>query len=413
MPSKIVQQNVEKLRRLRSGASERVRDMIDEIIDLYSDRKIAQFSTAQKLFIFLKSDNARTVNGAIRRFEKKASQWRTNEELAERMRANTKKEYAITFRVYSKTDTGTGGDAFTDNYGIKYKMIIDERQVIMKSSEKDLIPRNLINKYVVRDEYDRFIKFLKAKLRQKEISKRQYDARATVENFKAENLLTGPSRKPFKEKTKLVEVIHDTQLFESTLKKLLSADKRFRQQFPNLESYADGIKIKDISEITSRSKKRKSEAEEMLRDGNQISMYHTYINTELRESDNSFYEAMYKEGLFQDECWINSLNDHYKNTLMSPNKWKSKRLTREKVLELIGKTYEDFKENGASVEEMKPVFEYFKFPVRIYNSFGYKFYSYDPEIKNKNIPAFFGLVKDNHIYTLNSNTMSLARKILK
>ena len=95
---------------------------------------------------------------------------------------------------------------------------------------------------------------------------------------------------------------------------------------------------------------------------------------------------------------------------MSPNKWKNKRLTRERVLELIGKTYEDFKENGASVEEMKPVFEYFKFPVRKYNCWGYKFYSYDPEIKNKNIPAFFGLVKDNHIYTLNSNIVSLARK---
>ena len=51
MPSKIVQQNVKELRRLRSGASERVRDMIDEIIDLYSDRKIAQFSTAQKLIM--------------------------------------------------------------------------------------------------------------------------------------------------------------------------------------------------------------------------------------------------------------------------------------------------------------------------------------------------------------------------
>ena len=59
---------------------------------------------------------------------------------------------------------------------------------------------------------------------------------------------------------------------------------------------------------------------------------------------------------------------------------------------------------------MKPVFEYFKFPVRIYNCWGYKFYSYDPEIRNKNIPAFFGLVKDNHIYTLNSNIVGLARK---
>ena len=195
MPSKIVQQNLKELRRLRSGASERIRDMIDEIIDLYSDRKIAQFSTAQKLINDLKSESARTVNGAIRRFEKKVSQWRTNEELAERMRANTKKEYAVSFRVYAKTDKGTGGDAFVDNYGVKYKMIIDERQVILKSSEKDLIPRNIINKYVVRDEYEKFIKFLKAKLSQREISKREYEARATVENFMAENLLEGRPRK--------------------------------------------------------------------------------------------------------------------------------------------------------------------------------------------------------------------------
>ena len=201
---------------MMSGASEKVRDIIQEIIDLYNDRKIAQFSTAQKLIMDLKSENARTVNGAIRRFEKKASQWRTNEELAERMRANTKKEYAITFRVYSKTDKGTGGDAFVDNYGIKYKMIIDERQVILKSSEKDLIPRNIINKYVVRDEYENFIKFLKAKLQQKEISKREYDARASVENFKQENLLEGPPRKRFKEKTKLVEVIHNRVIWVYT-----------------------------------------------------------------------------------------------------------------------------------------------------------------------------------------------------
>ena len=31
-------------------------------------------------------------------------------------------------------------------------------------------------------------------------------------------------------------------------------------------------------------------------------------------------------------------------------------------------------------------------------------------LKIKSIPAFFGLVKDNHIYTLNSNIVSLARK---
>jgi hypothetical protein len=43
---------------MMSGASEKVRDIIQEIIDLYNDRKIAQFSTAQKLINDLKSENA-------------------------------------------------------------------------------------------------------------------------------------------------------------------------------------------------------------------------------------------------------------------------------------------------------------------------------------------------------------------
>jgi len=46
---------------------------------------------------------------------------------------------------------------------------------------------------------------------------------------------------------------------------------------------------------------------------------------------------------------------------MGPNKWKSKRLMRERMLELPGKRDEEFLKNGASVEEMKPVFAYFNF----------------------------------------------------
>ena len=72
---------------------------------------------------------------------------------------------------------------------------------------------------------------------------------------------------------------------------------------------------------------------------------------------------------------------------------------------------EEFRKNGASVEDMKPVFEEFKLTVRLYNCLGQKVFSYEPERKNKNVSVLFGLIKGNHIYTMNDNIMSVSRKI--
>ena len=71
---------------------------------------------------------------------------------------------------------------------------------------------------------------------------------------------------------------------------------------------------------------------------------------------------------------------------------------------------EEFRENGASVEDMKPVFEEFKLTVRLYNCIGQKIYTYDPDKKNKNITVLFGWIKGNHIYTMNDNINSIAQR---
>ena len=71
---------------------------------------------------------------------------------------------------------------------------------------------------------------------------------------------------------------------------------------------------------------------------------------------------------------------------------------------------EDFKEHGVSIEEMKPVFEEFKLIVRLYNCIGQQVFAYDPEKKNKNVPVLYGLIKGNHIYTMNDNIMSIAHR---
>ena len=80
---------------------------------------------------------------------------------------------------------------------------------------------------------------------------------------------------------------------------------------------------------------------------------------------------------------------------------------------------EEFKQNGASVEDMELVFEEFKLTVRLYNCIGQKIYTYDPDKKNKNITVLFGLIRGNHIYTMNDNIelscrgRTQPRKILK
>lgn len=65
MPSKTIETQIKHLRGLRAGASERVRDIIQEIIDLYSDRKISNITTAKNLINDLKSDNARKVSSHL------------------------------------------------------------------------------------------------------------------------------------------------------------------------------------------------------------------------------------------------------------------------------------------------------------------------------------------------------------
>ena len=74
---------------------------------------------------------------------------------------------------------------------------------------------------------------------------------------------------------------------------------------------------------------------------------------------------------------------------------------------------EEFKMYGTSVEDMEPVFEEFKLTVRLYNCMGQKIYTYDPGKKNKNITVLFGLIKGNHIYTLNDNIKSITQKELE
>ena len=84
------------------------------------------------------------------------------------------------------------------------------------------------------------------------------------------------------------------------------------------------------------------------------------------------------------------------------------RLTREKVIEIIGR--DDFHERGASIEEMELVFKAFKIPARIYDYNTRLIYKYSPEINSRHIKPLYAMVKNNHIYALNHDLKSIQQK---
>ena len=86
------------------------------------------------------------------------------------------------------------------------------------------------------------------------------------------------------------------------------------------------------------------------------------------------------------------------------------RLTRDKIIEIIGR--DDFKEVGATIQEMEAVFKKFNIQVRIFNFVNEVIYKYEPEKRNHHIKTFYAMVKNNHIYTLNHDLSKIQQKQL-
>eukprot|EP00438_Fugacium_kawagutii_P000596 Skav236168 [mRNA] locus=scaffold298:273670:276849:+ [translate_table: standard] len=137
-----------------------------------------------------------------------------------------------------------------------------------------------------------------------------------------------------------------------------------------------------------------------------VSIYNKYIHTPITTNAQTVRDAISKGHYIDNECWINLLTDFYADTIM--NERTRKRLTREKVIEIIGRN--DFHEKGASIQEMEAVFKAYGLQVRIYNLFTSLIYKYDPPKRNHHIKTLYAMVKNNHIYALNHDLKSIQQK---
>ena len=163
--------------------------------------------------------------------------------------------------------------------------------------------------------------------------------------------------------------------------------------------HLSAVKILSIEEIEDGDGKREQQKEK-LKNAENVSMYHEYIETVFKPNASTIKEAIARNDYIENECWANALVEHYKDCPRKKNQ-----LTREKILDVLKMNEDEFNQNGASIEDMEVVFNHFTIPVRIFDIIGNCIY--ETTHVNKKIRAFYGLVKNNHIYVMNFNLSSL------
>ena len=365
--NKFITSNVNQLRRLKAknieGATKANVKRIDEIIKLNGERKISNIATAENLIKGLTSSNKRVYDKPFQKYKDSIKELKEKQPLSQRMaeakKRKKKNTYLVSFYLYKRgsPEERKQKPAFRAN-GFSYCLVdFDLHSATIKASE--FPNREAINR--------RILKHLS----------REDDA----------NEIINP------EYTTIIE--------------LLKSDEEFEQWLQVFESYGypnpvDAIKIADV-ELMSEDGEKYNIVTENLRDAVNVSIYHRYVHTPIAQNADTLKEAISKGHYIDNECWINLLTDYYADTIM--NERTRKRLTREKVIEIIGR--DDFSQKGASIEEMQKVFEEYNLQVRVYNFFSHLVYKYDPPKRNHNIKTLYAMVENNHIYALNYDIKSI------
>ena len=201
----------------------------------------------------------------------------------------------------------------------------------------------------------------------------------------------------------------DRYVFKKLMKTIMS-DPDMEEALRFVHSYIVCIKVKDVDRINGDTDL--IPVDENLTDTSHVSMFHRHIQTPLNPEYETAREAVKLNHYQENQCWLNTITDYYKDTLMGEETREKNRLTRQSMLTLIGKSEEDFKTSGASIKEMVKVFEHYRIHVRIiYNAFEKLIFQYDPPKRDHHIPTLYAIVKNNHIYTVTDN-LNVLRQML-
>ena len=139
---------------------------------------------------------------------------------------------------------------------------------------------------------------------------------------------------------------------------IMRTDKEFDRMFSGeMINYVDLIRLESAELIDESDANYDVFADELTNFNYKRECYHGCISTEVDADCLKFKEAIKNDKHIENECWINTLIDHYANTLMRTKRGKlAKNLTRDKIIEIINKTDEEFQRKGASINEKDKVF---------------------------------------------------------
>ena len=357
---KPIRRNIEGLEKLlennRSNLTTSTKGKIRDVIQLYKDRRISQYTTALNMVLqLMRARTDKDKQKANTKYQNLMEQYEERQPLNERMRqsrqeniqSGAKKEnnYALELHFFTTSPHQSGG--------MRIGFYDSQRNAYYPTTRTKLYAHVKTTRYI-------------AEQVKKRINKVDY-------------------KKDFAKVIKIL--IQDDEISDYLIKK-------------DMMKYVDGIIIYNADIVDGNPKDHKPE-ERNLRNAQNIGIYDRYVQTELDTDFATFEEAIKVKHYIQNECWINALNDFY------GNEPRMKKLNRVKVLELIGKTDEEFNNNGASINDMAKVFKEYNISARLFDWMGNVIYCYDPPKPNYKIKPFFGLIKNDHIYTMDRDIKTL------
>ena len=392
MIKKNIQKNINILNSIRDRNRNRVPtsilQKINQIVDLYEQRKITQLTTAENLIKGIATNNEKQRAKGLKQYEKSIEKYESATPAGERMAKTAEK--AREGRVIKKVKVRLTGKT---KASLASRLVRIARERGIGNKRKSYSVEYMLYSTEVIGEIKRG----------KKINGLAYYPMFSKGQSRIANLKVDAFIETLVKRT--ITKQFEKPLFRKVMM-FLKTDLQLRDMMPDMIDYIDAIQILKVIEVDDDGKDYDIE-DEGLKDTTNISIYNFYHQTVIDPEKETVKEAIQNNNHKENECWINHLLETYEGTELTREKRGSlaKTLSRKKILELLNTTEEDMHEYGISINNMKKVFWFFNIPVKLYDCQCQLIFQYFPPHHDKGHRKriFTALIKNNHIYPINAN----------
>ena len=388
---KSIKRNIDALKNLRDSKRGKIPNAIlgkvNNIVELYEQRKITQRATAENLINSIATNDAKKRAKGLEEYENKIEQYEASKPAGERMadRAQKAREGRQIKNVRIRLREKTKASAIS-------RLVREARQ------------RGIGNRKIYSIEYMLYsLEPIGAIVRGKKINNLIYFPMFERGRPRQASIKAGAFIETLTNRT--VTKQQEKPMFKKIMM-FLKTDGGLKDAMPDMLDYVDAIQLTKVEKIDDDGRPYNVE-DEGLRETANVSIYNYYHETLIDVERETVKEAIQHNNLRENECWINELLKTYEGSeLMREKRGKlAKTLSRNKILELLNRTEEDIHEYDISINQMEKVFKFFNIPVKLYNFQCQLIYKFEPnDFKNgRRKTIFVAIIKNNHVYPINAN----------